>query len=62
MQAAYYVYVKDADRTFAKALSNGAGKIFDPMDMPYEDRQGGITDPFGNIWWISTRLVEEAYD
>jgi len=62
MQAAYYVYVKDADKTFAKALSNGASKIFDPMDMPYKDRQGGITDPFGNIWWISTRLVEEPYD
>jgi PhnB protein len=43
-------------------LSNGASKIFDPMDMPYEDRQGGITDPFGNIWWISTRLVEKPYD
>src|SRR6185503_20218966 len=51
MQGAYYVYVKDADKTFAKALENGATKIFDPMDMPYEDRQGGVTDAFGNIWW-----------
>lgn len=62
MSAAYYVYVEDADRTFAKALSHGATKIFEPMDMPYEDRQGGVTDPFGNIWWISTRLVQESYD
>jgi PhnB protein len=62
MQAAYYIYVKDVDQTFAKAMSNGATKIFDPMDMPYQDRQGGVTDPFGNIWWISTRLVEEPYD
>ena len=44
------------------AQSHGATKIFEPMDMPYEDRQGGVTDPFGNIWWISTRLVQEPYD
>jgi len=62
MSAAYYVYVEDADRTFAKALSHGATKIFEPTDMPYADRQGGVTDPFGNIWWISTRLVHESYD
>ena len=62
MSAAYYIYVENADRTFAQALAHGATKIFDPMDMPYQDRQGGITDPFGNIWWISTRLVEEPYD
>jgi len=30
--------------------------------MPYQDRQGGVTDPFGNIWWISTHLVPEPYD
>jgi uncharacterized glyoxalase superfamily protein PhnB len=32
------------------------------MDMPYGDRQAGVTDPFGNLWWISTRLVQEPYD
>jgi len=62
MSAAYYIYVENADQTFARALSHGAVKIFDPMDMPYQDRQGGVTDPFGNIWWISTRLVHEPYD
>lgn len=62
MSAAYYLYVEDADATFAKAIDHGAKKIFDPMDMPYQDRQGGVTDPFGNIWWISTHLVPESYD
>jgi PhnB protein len=60
--AAYYVYVEDTDKTFAKALAHGATKMFDPMNMPYEDRQGGVIDPFGNTWWISTRLVEGSYD
>jgi len=39
MPAAYYVYVESVDQTFESALSNGATKWFDPMDMPYEDRQ-----------------------
>jgi PhnB protein len=62
MPAMHYIYVEDADATFAKALAHGAKKIMDPMDMPYEDRQGGVIDPCGNTWWISTRLVEEGYD
>jgi PhnB protein len=62
MPATYYIYVESVDRTLDKALANGAKKMFDPMDMPYRDRQAGITDPFGNIWWISNRLVNEAYD
>ena len=62
MAASYYVYVEDADKTFAKALAHGATKLFEPRDMPYLDRQGGVIDPFGNIWWISTHLVPESYD
>src|SRR3974390_416625 len=52
MPAAYYVYVERLDQTFQRALSNGATRWFDPMDMPYQDRQAGITDPFGNMWAI----------
>jgi len=62
MPAAYYVYVESVDQTFESALANGATKWFDPMDMPYEDRQAGITDPFGNLWAISNRLVQKPYD
>lgn len=62
MPAAHYIFVDDVDRTFEKALACGSNKLFDPMDMPYQDRQAGISDPFGNIWWISIRLVEEPYD
>jgi len=29
--------------------------------MPYQDRQGGVKDPFENLWWISQRLVDEPY-
>jgi PhnB protein len=62
MPAAYYIYVEDVDRTFAKAIACGATKVFEAMDMPYMDRQAGIVDPFENTWWISKRLVNEPYD
>lgn len=62
MPGAYYVYVEDVDSTFERALANGAAKIIEPTDMPYLDRQAGVSDPFGNIWWISKRLVDEPYD
>jgi len=62
MPAAYYVYVEDVARVLEKAVAHGAIKLFDPTDMPYGDRQAGITDPCGNLWWISQRLSTEPYD
>ena len=61
-QAAFYIYVEDADQVQVQALANGAREIMAPMDMPYGDRQGGIYDPEGNTWWISTRNLELPYD
>jgi len=62
MPGTYYVYVDDVDYTFERALSHGATKRFETADMPYKDRQAGVTDPSGNLWWISRRLVDEPYD
>jgi PhnB protein len=57
----YYLYVKDADAATKRALAAG-GKLVMPVgDMPYGDRQSGVSDPAGNIWWISQRLVREPY-
>lgn len=61
-RASFYVYVEDADRTHAQALACGAEDIHAPRDMDYGDRQGGVTDPSGNTWWISTRTEHEPYD
>jgi PhnB protein len=62
MPASYYLYVEDVDAVFASAIAHGAKEIFGPADMPYQDRQAGIVDPSGNVWFISHRLVEEPYD
>ncbi len=61
MAAAYYLYVEDADASMQQALKHGATLEMEVDDMPYGDRQGGVKDPHGNIWWISQRTVHEPY-
>ena len=61
MPASYYLYVENADESVARALQFGATLIMPVADMPYGDRQGGVRDPFGNLWWISQRLVKGGY-
>ncbi len=49
-----YLYVEDADVIFNQAIAAGA-KVKRPLaDQFYGDRVGGIEDPFGHSWWIST--------
>ncbi|MFD1950104.1 VOC family protein [Sphingomonas arantia] len=56
-----YLYVDDADAAMARALAAGGHCEMAVGDMPYGDRQGGIRDPRGNIWWVSQRLTDEPY-
>ena len=51
--AGMFIYVDNADDTFSKALSEGASVITDLSDQSY-GRSGGIKDPFGNTWWITS--------
>ena len=60
-RAALYLYVADADAAMTKAVRAGADKIMDVANMPYDDRQGGVRDPSGNIWWVSQRLTADPY-
>ncbi len=61
MPASYYLYVDNADAVMAQAVATGATQIMAVANMPYNDRQGGVKDPCGNLWWISQRLVDGAY-
>ena len=49
-----YVYVKDADRTYLRALEAGARSLEEPSDVPYGDRRGMVEDGWGNTWQIAT--------
>lgn len=61
MAGAYYLYVESADESMARALKHGGELEMEVGNMPYGDRQGGIKDPHGNIWWVSERTVHEPY-
>lgn len=61
MRASNYFCVEDADAAMSRAVAAGATVIMDVADMPYQDRQGGVRDPCGNLWWISQRLVDGPY-
>lgn len=61
MAASYYLYVADADASMQRALDHGATLEMPVADMPYGDRQGGVKDRHGNLWWISQRTVHAPY-
>ncbi len=61
MPGSYYLFVESADEAMAKAVAAGAAQISAVADMPYGDRQGGIRDPHGNLWWLSQRLLPGPY-
>ena len=52
--ASVYVYVEDVDAAYDRALELGARSVAAPEEKPYRERQAGVTDSFGNIWWIAT--------
>ena len=60
-RAAMYLYVEDADAAMKSALEAGAKLEMNATDMPYGDRQGGVRDMAGTIWWISQRLSATPY-
>jgi PhnB protein len=61
MPASYYLYVEDADEAMRQAVAAGAELVSLVGDMPYGDRQGGVRDRHGNLWWLSQRLVPGPY-
>ncbi len=54
----FYVYVEDVDKVFAQAIAAGA-KQKEPVTVEfYGDRRGGMTDPFGHVWFIATHVED----
>ncbi len=48
-----FLYVENADETYNKAIENGATALMELSNQPY-GRTAGVTDPFGNVWWITS--------
>lgn len=62
MPAAIYLYVNDTDATYRRALQAGGVSVMEPADQFYGDRNGGVKDPCGNVWWIATHKEDISPD
>jgi uncharacterized glyoxalase superfamily protein PhnB len=51
-----HVYVPDVDETYRRALEAGGVSVQEPVQKGDPDRRGGVKDPSGNTWWISTQM------
>lgn len=58
MPGSIYVYVNDTDAAYRRALEAGATSVMEPADMFYGDRNAGVKDSCGNIWWIATHVED----
>ena len=49
-----YLYVRDVDETFRKAVEAGATVKRPVEEMFWGDRTGSVLDPFGHMWDLAT--------
>jgi PhnB protein len=56
------LYVPDGDEAFQSAIDAGGTAVTEMTDLFFGDRVGRVRDPFGNLWWIQTRVEEVAPD
>ncbi|HEV7681469.1 MAG TPA: VOC family protein [Pyrinomonadaceae bacterium] len=54
---ALHLYVPDADAVYQRALDAGATSVEEPVDQFYGDREAGVKDASGNVWWIATHKL-----
>jgi len=56
------VYVEDVDKVVERAVAAGAKLTRPVADQFYGDRTGGLTDPFGHIWYFMTHVEDVPPD
>jgi len=57
-----YLYVENVDSVFNDAIAAGGRQLLPVQDQFYGDRSGGITDPFGHIWYVASRIENVSED
>jgi PhnB protein len=50
------LYVDDINATFEKAVAAGASVVTKPTHLFWGDLVGRLSDPFGNLFWVQTRI------
>jgi PhnB protein len=58
--SSFYLYVKDVDTQYQRALSAGATSESAPTDQFWGDRMATVKDSFGNTWSIATHKEDPS--
>jgi uncharacterized glyoxalase superfamily protein PhnB len=53
------VHVPDVDAHHDRVRASGAEILYRPRDEPYGQREYGVRDPEGHVWWIATPIASE---
>ena len=56
------LYGTEGDAVFQQALRAGATPVTEMTHLFWGDRVGRIRDPFGNLWWIQTRIEDVSLE
>lgn len=56
------VYVTDADSVFSRAIAAGATELRPLCDQFFGDRSGAVTDPWGHVWSIASRIEDITHE
>jgi PhnB protein len=62
MPCSIYLYFRDADAVYKRALQAGAVSVMEMADQFYGDRSGGVKDSSGNMWWIATHVEDVSME
>jgi uncharacterized glyoxalase superfamily protein PhnB len=52
------LYVDDAEAVHAQAVAAGGTSVTEVTHLFFGDKVGRVRDPFGNLYWIQTRVEE----
>lgn len=52
------LYVEDADAVHRRAVAAGGTSVTEVTHLFFGDRVGRVRDPFGNLYWIQTRVED----
>jgi PhnB protein len=52
------LYVENVDQVFDRAVKEGATVLRPVANQFYGDRSGGLKDPFGHQWYVSTHVED----
>lgn len=60
MPSMFYLYVKDVEAAYARALAAGATSVEPPADQPYGERRASVKDGQGNSWYLAAPVAPPA--